>query len=69
MNLKERLNNQNQKNIKEKKDFEPGDVEIYMERSKQSGPLNKNKSVFESSFSKGINTDESVFNKYSIFKQ
>lgn len=68
MNLNERLNNQNQKNNKGIGNAEPEQVEIYMERSKITTPLNKNKSAFESAFSRGINTDESVFNKFAVFK-
>lgn len=71
MNLKERLIIQNQKNQKNQtatSNFEPEQVEIYMERTRQNVPLNKNKSVFESSFNKGINTDDNVFDKYAVFK-
>ena len=68
MNLNERLNNQNQKNNNGMGNTEPEQVEIYMERSKITTPLNKNKSVFESAFSRGINTDESVFDKFAVFK-
>lgn len=69
MNLQERLNNQSQKNNKGINNTEPEQVEIYMERSRMNLPLNKNKSVFETSFNKGINTDESVFDKYAVFKK
>lgn len=69
MNLQERLNNQSQKNNKGINNTEPEQVETYMERSRMNLPLNKNKSVFETSFNKGINTDESVFDKYAVFKK
>ena len=69
MNLKERLNNQNQKNKKVIGNTEPEEVEMYMERSRITTPLNKNKSGFESSLSKGINTDESIFDKYAVFRR
>lgn len=40
----------------------------YKEESHEYWAINQNKSVFESSFSEGINTAESVFDKKAVFR-
>lgn len=52
----------------QKVNVEPETVEMYMERAKNKGPINKKQSVFESKFDKGINSEQSVFDGQAIFR-
>ena len=40
----------------------------YKEERQEYWALNQNKSLFESSFSEGINTAESIFDKKAVFR-
>lgn len=53
---------------KTKNESEPETVEMYMERAKNKEPINKRKSVFQSKFESGINSNQSVFDKQAVFR-
>ena len=48
---------------------EPDTIDIYKEKTRKTEPINTHTSVFTSPMSKGINTDESVFDKMAVFQK
>ena len=59
-----KINNQKKNQYKE----DEGTTLLYKEEKREYWALNQNQPVFESGFSKGINTTESVFEQKAIFK-
>ena len=70
MRVTESLIRQNHKNNQKKNLFNEDDEPTmrYQDEAHEYWALNQNKSVFESSFSNGINTAESVFDKKAMFR-
>ena len=67
MRVTEKLLKENNK-PKTYKDFEPDIVEMHMEKEKNKEPINKRKSVFQSEFENGINSNKSVFDRQATFR-
>jgi hypothetical protein len=53
---------------KPKENKEPDTVEVYMEKKRDTEFINQSSSVFTSDFTSGINVNQSVFDKQSIFR-
>lgn len=70
MRVTESLIRQNRIKNEKKNQFDEDDEPTmrYKEERQEYWALNRNKSVFESSFSEGINTAESVFDKKAVFR-
>lgn len=70
MRVTESLIRQNKINNLKRKQFNEDDEPTlrYKEENHGYWAINQNKSVFESSFSEGINTAESVFDRKAVFR-
>lgn len=70
MRVTESLIRQNKINNMKRNQFNEDDepTMCYKEERQEYRAINQTKSVFESSFSEGINTAESVFDKKAVFR-
>lgn len=67
MRVTEALIRQSKRNT-QKKEVSEEETQSYQERKYEYWAINQNKQAFDSPFSDGINTQESVFDKKALFK-
>ena len=70
MRVTESLIRQNKINNQKKKQWKEEDEPTmrYQEGKREYWALNRNQSVFDSSFQEGINTAENIFDKNAVFR-